>query len=235
MKSKLIQLCAALSAFMLGDSEVIAYFTDPSAGATAAYKEGNFLMAATPPANLTVATEGKQVLISLGTKAQILAFSSGPSDPNPHWFAPDRNWLNVVFNNGAATPNATAGLDLDNSDLVFGTGQTVVPTFDLTKVIPFKKVGITIKYDATLGGSTAVTVVSGLGVNNVAPAPPVVPGAPGTPGAGTPRVPLANAAKGYFASLPMWSWFLIVPIVGFGVYKLVAAILPKKGKKAVSK
>lgn len=214
---RLISFLAVLATAILPQNQVVAYFLAPSAGAAAAYKEGDFIGQA--QSSLTVATEGKQIIVNAGNnKAQILAWDTGGDVAKtgivPGWRAVTRAWLSVV--------DGTKDIDFDHSDLVYGNGETVDVSLVTTKVIPFKKEGNKILYDATLGGSTAVTSMNGLNK------PPVTTTTP--PPAPTPSPnPLGNkAGAGLFDSLPTWSWFLIVPLLVYGAYLLIKAVMPKR-------
>lgn len=200
---------AMLSAmtFIASQNEVAAYFLGPSTGL--AYTEAFLLGEGQVAGDLTDNTKGKQILISRGTKAQIIAWDTDataasavpPRTPAPHWFAPTKEWCAVVFN-GSAT-DFTTNLDLNTSDLVFGTGETVTLTYTLTQKIPFKKEGKKILYDVSVGGVTTPTAVNGLAANNV------VNGAdPAKPAVVDPA--LGNDAKTGLAAIAWWGWGLIV-------------------------
>jgi hypothetical protein len=218
---------------ILNQKEVFAFFLGPATGV--AYTEAYLIGEGQTAADLADATKGKQILISRGTKAQILAWdASAPA----HWVAPDKAWLAAVFN--GSTTDFSSEIDLNNSDLIFGTGETVTLTYDTTKKIPFKKEGKKILYDASLGGSTAVTSASGL-QNGTSSGGSSSSGTGGTGsgsssgGTGEPKT--GNSATG-LAALPMWSWFLIVPVLVVVVVLIVKAIakaVKKGGKKTVSK
>jgi hypothetical protein len=224
---------AMLSAmtFIASQNEVAAYFLGPAAGV--AYTEAYLLGEGQVTADLTDNAKGKQILVSRGTKAQILAWDTDataasatpPRTPAPHWFAPTKAWCAVVFN-GSAT-DFTTNLDLNTSDLVFGTGETVTLTYTSTTKIPFKKEGKKIIYDAAVGGITTPTVVNGLANN-------VVSGDPVKDPAVDPTDPaLGNDAKG-LAAIAWWGWGLIVIAViaiGFILTKVFGGKTGKVVKK----
>jgi hypothetical protein len=197
---------AMLSAmtFIASQNEVAAYFLGPAAGV--AYTEAYLLGEGQVTADLTDNTKGKQILVSRGTKAQIIAWDSDSgkaNSTNVHWFAPTKAWCAASFNNDPT--DFTKNIDLTSSDLVFGEGETVTLTYDATKKIPFKKDGKKIVYDASVGGVTTVTTINGL--KNT-----VVPGAdPAKDPAVDPTDPaLGNDSKTGLAAIAWWGWGLIV-------------------------
>lgn len=226
-----MKIVAFFSALM-PQNQVVAFFLDPSAGASAAYKEGDLMGEGQVAADRVDVTKGKQIIISVGGgKAQILAYDTDVTTPvaqrNPHWFAATRAFLHT-----ATVP--TSNIDFDNSDLVYGNGETVtLGTIDNTKIIPFKRVGNAIKYDATLGGSTTPTSVSGI-LTTTAPATTTATGTPATtPGSTT--TPLTANAKTGLAAIKWYFWVLIA--IGFVLlYKLGQYLMKGKSKgKKVSK
>jgi hypothetical protein len=203
--------------FLASQNEVAAYFLGPGTGL--AYTEAYLLGEGQVAADLTDNTKGKQILISRGTKAQIIAWDADataasatpPRTPAPHWFAPTKEWCAVVFN-GSAT-DFTTNLDLNTSDLVFGNGETVTLTYTLTNKIPFKKEGKKILYDVSVGGITTPTAINGLQNK-------VVPGAdPAKDPAVDPTDPaLGNDSKTGLAAIAWWGWGLIViGLIGIGL------------------
>ncbi|PWK27010.1 hypothetical protein LV89_01822 [Arcicella aurantiaca] len=209
---------AMLSAMTLiaSQNEVAAYFLGPAAGV--AYTEAFLLGEGQVAGDLTDNTKGKQILISRGTKAQIIAWDTDataasatpPRTPAPHWFAPTKEWCAVVFN-GSAT-DFTTNLDLNSSDLVFGNGETVTLTYTLTTKIPFKKEGKKIVYDAALGGVTTPTAINGLQNNVVSGTDPSKPAVEPTDPA------LGNDSKTGLAAIAWWGWGLIVVgLIGIGL------------------
>lgn len=228
---KILMKIVAFFSALMPQNQVVAFFSEPSGGATAPYKEGDFVGEGSVAADRNDVTKGKQIIISVGGgKAQILAFDTDGITPaatrNPHWFAPSRAWLDT-----ATVP--TSDIDFDNSDLVYGTGQTVtLGTIDNTKIIPFKRVGTAIKYDAQVGGSTTPTSVSGLSTSNApAPAPGQTPvPAPGATPGGNTNTPVTGNAKTGLAAIAWYIWVLIA--VGFvALFYLGKSLVKGKGKK----
>ena len=204
---------AMLSAmtFIASQNEVAAYFLGPAAGV--AYTEAFLLGEGQVTADLTDNTKGKQILVSRGTKAQIIAWDSDSgkaNSTNVGWFAPTKSWCAAAFNNDPA--DFIKNIDLNSSDLVFGEMEKVTLTYDATKKIPFKKDGKKIVYDATVGGVTTVTPINGLQNN-------VVPGADPAKKPTDPTDPaLGNDAKTGLAAIAWWGWGLIVVgIIGIGL------------------
>lgn len=225
---KILRAIVGFFAAITKKNQVVAFFLDPSAGASAAYKEADFVG---ENGSLTDVTKGKQIIISVGGgKAQILAYDTDSLTPaatrNPGWIAPSQAWL--------ATPTLfTADIDFANSDLVYGNNNRVQPgAFDTAKVIPFKKVGKAIKYDGTVGGSTTPTVVAGI-QTTTAPAP-----ATNTGGGNTTNPTTANSAKTGLAAVAWYVWGLIA--VGFVLlyflFKYIVKMMKgNKGNKKVDK
>ena len=210
---------------MIAQNEVVAFFRDPSAGATAAYKEGDFIGENN---SMTDVSLGKQIIVNAGNgKARILAYDTDGANTgtkNPHWFAPTKDFL--------ANPNVlqTKDIDFTNSDLVYGNGETVtLGALDITKGIPFKRVGNTIKYDATLAGvSLVVSPITG-----IAGAPAITPPAPAPAPAPEPGAKKPGALGNQGTGMKGWAWYIWLLIfggiiaLGFGLKALFGG---KKGK-----
>lgn len=232
MKNQMRSLMVLLSAFatIFTQAEVFAYFLGPAVGVP--YTEGFMINDGAVATDFADATKGKGVLINRGGgKAQILWFDTdalNTGTKNPHWIAPDKTFLAVTLNGNSTT--FVGAIDLTNSDLVFGAGETVAFVADTTKKIPFKKEGAKILYDTAIGGSTTISNVTGLngtitdGTTKIPTVTnPTEPTTPTTPSTG-------NSA---LSSLPTWSWFLIVPVVVVLLVLAAKAIFKnmKGGKK----
>lgn len=211
----------------LAQSEVIAHFLAPSAGAAEGYKDGDYIGQGSGT-DRTDNTKGKQVIVAVANnKFMILGFDAestkAAADRNPHWFAADKNFLEAV--------PETTDIDFENSDIVYGTGQTVNPIFTIANTIPFKKVGNTIKYDATIAGAvTNPSNVSGLPANVTTVVPTTPAGT--TPTATTPTT--ANTSTGFFANLAWWGYAIIVIVlcgIIYAIYKMAGGGKGKVVKK----
>lgn len=220
MKNQLMKLFMSLMVAITAHSEVVGFFIGPATGV--AYKEGENVGEGVA-ADLTNNTKGKQVLINAGNnKAMILAYDSGgPTNTDPHWFAPDKSWLLAVA--------ATTGIDFANSDLVYGTMQRVTPTFDITKSIPFKKDGAKIVYDGTLTGVSTVSTNTGSGVTSTPTTTPTT-----TPASTNTNPTTANTAATGVAG---WAWYIwvIVAAAVIGIGLLLKSLFGGKKGKVVKK
>lgn len=227
----------------LNPKEVIAYFLGPSTGVP--YTEGYMINPAAVATDYADNTKGKGILINRGNgKAQIIWFDTdanyaarGASAANPHWFAPDRNFLAVVLNGSGST--LIGDIDLTNSDLVFGGGETVSLTADTSKKMPFKKEGAKIVYDAALPGAviagTSITGLNGTSTSGTTTGGTTTTGTTttGTTTGGTTTTGATTGNTG-LSALPTWAWFLIVPVAVVLVVVAAKAIFKgmKGGKKS---
>jgi len=227
---KIFQKLKMMAIALIAQNAVIAFFDDPSAGASAAYKEGDFIG---EKGAMSDNTQGKQILVNAGNgKCQVLAFDTDSSNANknPNWFAPAKNWLLAV--------PTTKDIDFDNSDIVFGNGQTVtLGKLDNTKNMPFKRVGNAIKYDASLAQNAPVSNFSGGGTSNTTPAPANnnnnVTNPPPANNNGTTPAP----AKDPVSTIKGWAWYvwLLVIVGAVAIFMGIKALLSGKKEKVVKK